>query len=117
MKSFNEFVSIKESIHTHDYYANKTNDNNDAQFKLNKSAMSKASDYSDAQFKLNKSVINKLISGEDIVTKNPQDVAGLYIKSQIDNQGNRIGVSDLPELKGMKFQISYSNGTYFLKRI
>ena len=113
MKSFNEFVSIKESTHTHDYYANKANVNNDAI----KSAMSKVSDYSDTQFKLNKSVMNKLISGEDIVTKNPQDVAGLYIKSQIDNQGNRIGVSDLPELKGMKFQISYSSGTYFLKRI
>ena len=52
-----------------------------------------------------------------IETNNPHDVARLYIKLQRDSEGNSIGVSDLPELKNMKFKYNYDDGTYYLQRI
>ena len=68
-------------------------------------------------FPINNSVLDKLVSGETVITKNPMDIAGLMIKIQIDGEGNHEGVSDLPELKGMKFHYEYNDGTYLLKRI
>ena len=65
------------------------------------------------------SILNKLISGETVITKNPTDIAGLMIKLQVDSQGNHEGISDLPELKGMKFHYEFNSNdlTYLLKRI
>lgn len=64
------------------------------------------------------SIIKKLKSGETVITKNPSDIAGLMISVQIDAEGNHEGISDLPELKGMKFHYElHPDLTYLLKRI
>lgn len=71
------------------------------------------------KFPVVNSILKKLVSGETIITKNHMDIAGLLIKLQVDSEGNSEGVSDLPELKGMKFHYEFNpnDSTYLLKRI
>ena len=71
------------------------------------------------KFPVVNSILKKLVSGETIITKNYMDVAGLLIKLQVDREGKEEGVSDLPELKGMKFHYEFNpnDSSYLLKRI
>ena len=73
----------------------------------------------------NSSVLNKLSSGEFFVTRNPYDLATLYLAVQKDSSGKltAVATSKSPqELSGMTFTYnsivdSSGNVTYELQRI
>jgi hypothetical protein len=85
----------------------------------NKTESKKFNEDFNQKFPVDNSILKKLIAGETIITKNSMDLAGLLIKLQVDKEGNQVGVSDLPELKGMQFHYEFNPNdlTYLLKRI
>ena len=68
-------------------------------------------------FSVKKGVLEELLKTGSFTTKNPEDLAGLYINIKIDREGRQIGVSDLPELKGKEWLYTFDNNTYNLKEI
>jgi hypothetical protein len=64
-----------------------------------------------------KTVVDELNSGKTFKSDDAKIVSSLRIKIMIDRSGNRIGVSELPQLKGLQFETFYSNETWTIKPI
>jgi hypothetical protein len=63
------------------------------------------------------SLIDKLKSGDLVETTNQKLVQQLMMKVTKDKSGNNIGISELPQLKGLMFELDYNKGTYSWKLI
>ena len=63
------------------------------------------------------SLIDKLKSGDLVETTNQKLVQQLMMKVAKDKSGNNIGISELPQLKGLMFELDYNKGTYSWKLI
>jgi hypothetical protein len=64
----------------------------------------------------NKEVLDKLIAGES-VTINQEDIDDFKFKAQLRSDGTAVAVSELPELKGLKFNYQEGGKFYVVQKM